>query len=188
MKQMLLCLAICMTIIASCVKEQTLSKSFSSEMASRSTFTDDFYVSKNLKPLFHRIEAATMTTIFSDSVYNNFGGSLTHICFQFSNPDIDYSHLKLTIKSASGEQSASYNAAATTINDGIKELVFNNYDNGLLISPGWSMVVLKAKISGNVKDSFHVTIPDGGITYRSINEAPGTVVGLPVSTPGLKIK
>jgi hypothetical protein len=176
-----------MTIIASCVKEQTTPKALSAEVASRSTFTDDFYISKSLKPFFHSIDAETMVTVFSDSVYNNFGGSLTHICFQFSNPNIDYRHLKLSVKSTNGEQYTNYSAATTTTNNGVKEFVVDNYENGLLISPGWSTIVLKAKVYGNARDSFHVTIPEGGVIYRSINQQPGNVVGLPVSTTGLRI-
>jgi hypothetical protein len=74
------------------------------------------------------------------------------------------------------------------MNNGVKELVFDNFDNGLLISPGWSTVVLRARIFGNSRDSFHVTIPEGGITYLPVNQQSGTVVGLPVSTAGLAIR
>jgi len=177
-----------MTIVAACIKEQTTPKSLSSQTGSSVTFLDDFYLSKIVKPLFHRIDTATMVTLFSDSVYNNFGGSLKHISFQFSNPNIVYKNLKLTVTSTNGEQRKSYSAATTSFQNGIKELTFDNNSTGILISPGWSTIVLRGKVFGNPRDSFHVTIPEGGIIYHSINDQPEAVVGLPLSTKGLRIR
>src|SRR4051794_16171640 len=172
MKRILILIALCLTIIASCVKEQARPKSLTSETVSRVTFMDDFYVSRNVKPIFHKIDAGTTVTVFSDSVYNNFGGSLKRIRFQFSNPNISYSHLKLTVASTTGTQSKSYSASATTMNNGVKELLFDNLGTGLLISPGWSTVVLRANVSGSSGSSFNVTIPQDGIIYHSINDEP----------------
>ena len=67
MKQILCVLAFCMTIVVACIKEQTTPKPLSSQIESRVTFMDDFYLSKIVKPLFHRIDTATMVTLFSDS-------------------------------------------------------------------------------------------------------------------------
>src|SRR5689334_259266 len=188
MKQVLYILAFCMTLVASCVKEQAIPKSLSSQNELKAMYLDDFYISKNLKPLFHRIDTGTSIIIFSDSVYNNFGGSLKQIGFRFSNPNIAYRNFKLTVSSTSGAQYSSYSAATTTMNNGVKELMFDKITNGILLSAGWSKIVLKAKVFGNPGDSFHVTIPAGYITYHSINDQPGVVVGLPLSTEGLKIR
>src|SRR3954466_8484716 len=188
MKQILILLALCLTIIASCVKEQAIPKSLTSETMSRIIFMDDFYVSKNVKPYFHKIDSGATVIVFSDSVYNNFGGSLKRICFQFSNPNINYSHLKLTVASTTGGQYKSYTASATTMNNGVKQLVFDNLGTSLLISPGWSTIVLKATVSGIRGSSFSVTIPQDGISYHSINDQAGAVVGLPLTTDGLKIR
>ena len=188
MKQMLALIALCLTVIASCMKEQTKPKTLDAETVSKATFTDDFYLSRNVKPFFRRIDSARTIVVFADSVYNNFGGSLRHIEFQFSNPDIDYRHLKLIIASTSGQQYVTYNASTTTTKNGSKVLVIDNQETGLLISPGWSTIVLKAKVLGKKGDRFNVTIPQGCITYYSINQLPGTVVGLPISTEGLKIR
>jgi hypothetical protein len=188
MKQILCVLAFCMTIVVACIKEQTTPKPLSSQIESRVTFMDDFYLSKIVKPLFHRIDTATIVTLFSDSVYNNFGGSLKRISFQFSNPNIIYKNFKLTVTSTTGGQRKGYGAATTSFQNGIKELTFDNISTGILLSPGWSTIVLRGQVFGNPRDSFHVTIPQGGIIYHSINDLPGAVVGLPLSTKGLRIR
>lgn len=185
---MLCILAFCMTIVASCIKEQASPKSSFSQNESSLSSIDDFYLSKIVKPFFHRIDTATMVTVFSDSVYNNFGGSLKHITFQFSNPKIVYKNLKLTVTSTTGAQRTTYSAATTSFQSGVKELTFENTTNGILISPGWSTITLRAKIFGNPADSFHVTIPSGGIDYYSIDGQQCAVVGLPLSTKGLQIR
>jgi hypothetical protein len=188
MKTILSFTALCMLIITSCIKDQITPKSIASEIVSKAAYLDDFVLSGNLRPRFRKIDSATTVTVFSDSVYNNFGGSIRHIGFQFSNPDIVYRNLKLIVSGINGEQHSSYIVEQPITNNGVKEFVFDDPNVGISLYPGWNKIVVKAKIFGKTGDSFHVTIPEGYITYYSINDEPGGVVGLPVSTKGLQIR
>jgi hypothetical protein len=170
------------------MKEQSMPKSLSSQIESKASYMDDFYLSKNINPAFHKIDSGTTVIVFSDSVYSDFGGSVKRIGFQFSNPNIVYRNLKLIVNSASNGQYSRYKVGTTTTRNGVKEVIFDSLGNGIMLSAGWSSIVLKAKVCGNTSNSFNVSIPDGYITYRSVNENPGAVVGLPLSSKGLKIR
>lgn len=188
MKKILFFAALCMVIITACVKEQTTPKSVNSAMMLEATYMDDFVLSAiSVAPDFHKIDTGKLVTVFYDSVYSNFGGFLKHIGFQFSNSKIVYNNLRCIINTGNGTQRLGYFSGKTTINNGTKEFVYDD-PNGIFLSPGWNTIVLKAKIFGNSGDSFHVTIPAGHVTYYSIDRKPGGVVGLPISTKGLRIR
>jgi hypothetical protein len=177
-----------MLIITACVKEQALPRSINSSMVLEATYMDDFVLSGiSVAPRFHTIDTGKLVMVFSDSVFSNFGGFLTHIGFQFSNSNIKYSNLRLIINSANSGQRLGYITAKTTIDNAKKEFIYDD-PKGIFLSPGWNTIVLKARISGNSKDSFHVTIPAGYIIYNSIDHKPGGIVGLPISTKGLRIR
>lgn|GEM_PF-2826891 len=188
MKRILAFTALSMLIITACVKEQTTPMSINSKIVLDATYMDDFVLSRiSVAPPFHKIDTGRLVTVFYDSVFSNFGGFLKHIGFQFSNANITYGGLKCIINNASNGQRIGYISGKTKINNGVKEFVYDD-SNGIFLSPGWNIIVLKAKIFGVSRDSFYVSIPAGYVTYYSIDQKPGGVVGLPISTKGLQIR